>query len=30
MIKDIMDKIIVERKGKHIEDDYGIQKCWNI
>lgn len=29
MINEIMDKIIVERKNKHIEDDYGIQNCWN-
>ena len=29
MIKDIMDDIISERKSKNIEDDYGIQKCWN-
>ena len=30
MIKDIMDNIISERKSKNIEDDYGIQNCWNI
>ena len=29
MIKDIMDDIISERKSKNIEDDYGIQNCWN-
>jgi len=29
MKKDIMDKIISDRKGKNIEDDYGIQKCWD-
>ena len=29
MIKDIMDNIISERKSKNIEDDYGIQNCWN-
>lgn len=29
MIKDIMDEIIVERKKKSNEDDYGIQNCWN-
>ena len=28
MIKDNMVKIIEERKRKHIEDDYGIQECW--
>ncbi|MDE6233451.1 MAG: hypothetical protein K2M60_08935 [Lachnospiraceae bacterium] len=28
-MKDIMDEIIVERKSKNIEDDYGIQNCWN-
>ena len=27
--KDIMDNIISERKSKNIEDDYGIQNCWN-
>ena len=29
MIKNIMDDIISERKSKNIEDDYGIQNCWN-
>lgn len=29
MIKEIMKKIIDERKKKDIEDDYGIQDCWN-
>ena len=29
MIKDILDDIISERKSKNIEDDYGIQNCWN-
>lgn len=29
MLKDIMDKIIAERKSKDIEDDYGIQTCWD-
>lgn len=29
MIKNLMDKIIAERKKKHNEDDYGIQDCWN-
>lgn len=24
-----MDKILIERKEKYIEDDYGIQKCWD-
>ena len=28
MIKENMIKIIEERKKKHIEDDYGIQECW--
>lgn len=28
MIKEDMAKIIEERKKKHIEDDYGIQECW--
>lgn len=29
MIKILMDEIIIERKKKHLEDDYGIQECWN-
>lgn len=29
MIKNLMDKIIAERKEKSIEDDYGIQECWD-
>ncbi len=29
MIKESMMKIIEERKKKHIEDDYGIQECWD-
>ena len=29
MIKNIMEEIILERKKKHIEDDYGIERCWN-
>lgn len=29
MIKNLMDKIIDERKKKNIEDDYGIQVCWD-
>lgn len=29
MIKVLMDEIIIERKKKHMEDDYGIQECWN-
>ena len=29
MIKNLMDKIIAERKKKSIEDDYGIQDCWD-
>lgn len=28
MIKELMDEIIMERKKKHLEDDYGIQECW--
>lgn len=28
MIKEDMMEIIEERKKKHIEDDYGIQECW--
>lgn len=28
MIKEDMMRIIEERKKKHIEDDYGIQECW--
>lgn len=28
MIKNLMDKILAERKEKNIEDDYGIQDCW--
>lgn len=28
MIKESMMKIVEERKKKHIEDDYGIQECW--
>lgn len=24
-----MDKILAERKQKHVEDDYGIQECWD-
>lgn len=29
MIKNLMDSIIAERKKKNMEDDYGIQECWN-
>lgn len=29
MIKDLMRKVVQERKEKDIQDDYGIQKCWN-
>lgn len=29
MIKKIMNNIILERKQKNIEDDYGIESCWN-
>jgi len=29
MIKDLMDIIIANRKKKNIEDDYGIQECWD-
>lgn len=29
MIKNLMDNIIAERKKKSIEDDYGIQDCWD-
>ena len=29
MIKNLMDKVIIERKEKNIEDDYGIQDCWD-
>lgn len=29
MIKILMDEIIIERKKKHMEDDYGIRECWN-
>lgn len=29
MNKNLMDKIIAERKKKSIEDDYGIQDCWD-
>lgn len=29
MIKNLMDNIIAERKSKSIEDDYGIQVCWD-
>ena len=29
MIKIKMDKLILERKNKCLEDDYGIQECWN-
>lgn len=29
MVKILMDEIIIERKKKHMEDDYGIQECWN-
>ena len=28
MIKENMIKIIEERKKKYVEDDYGIQECW--
>lgn len=29
MDKVLMDEIIIEREKKHIEDDYGIQECWD-
>jgi len=29
MIKDEIEVVISERKKKHIEDDAGIQICWN-
>lgn len=29
MLKDEMKKIISERQRKHLQDDYGIQKCWD-
>ncbi len=29
MIKNSMDVIIENRKKKNIEDDYGIQDCWD-
>lgn len=28
MINELMEIILKERKAKHIEDDMGIQKCW--
>lgn len=28
MVKENMMKLVEERKKKHIEDDYGIQECW--
>lgn len=29
MIKNLMDRAIAERKKKSIEDDHGIQDCWD-
>lgn len=29
MVKEKMDNVIIERKGKASEDDYGIQNCWD-
>ncbi len=29
MIKNLMDKILIEREKKHINDDFGIEECWD-
>lgn len=29
MIKNLIDKLLVERKQKQMEDDYGIQAYWD-
>ena len=29
MIKNLMDKILIEREKKHINDGFGIEECWD-